>query len=119
MWVVRFPGPFKRHPLLITMCRGEVVHFYFYKRSVISHLANFAPARGSVKQETLVPEGDDGVVVISDQAAAPYFATPHGEGFRLLVRDTKDLKAEDINFLLTLLVVNHISRGQTTDVSKS
>ncbi|KAH7715092.1 hypothetical protein AAVH_17520, partial [Aphelenchoides avenae] len=57
----------------------------------------------SVKQELFPHDGDDDVVVVFDRAAAPYFVKAHGVGFRVYVRDTKALKQEDVNYLLTVL----------------
>ncbi|KAH7719429.1 nucleosome binding protein (Nhp6a) [Aphelenchoides avenae] len=65
--------------------------------------ANAARPGRPIKQEMLAPDSDDDVLVTFDLAAAPYVVEPHGAGFRLYIRDMKDLAQEDTNFLLAIL----------------
>ncbi|KAH7715094.1 hypothetical protein AAVH_17522, partial [Aphelenchoides avenae] len=65
--------------------------------------ASVAPRTQLIKQELLPRDADDDVAVTSDQAAAPFFVKSHGLGFRVLIRDTKNLSQENVNILLSLL----------------
>lgn len=64
----------------------------------------------------LAPDSDDDVLVTFDLAAAPYVVEPHGAGFRLYIRDMKDLAQEDTNFLLAILGVTRLVQVKRVNV---